>query len=552
MLTLLNPFAHEAPKIGPINYDQDSTIVKYRQLVNSTLTTLFGQGTSAVAISDAAKIVLNDENDTSIGYTYYEHPKCHWFFFPDTQPTMITSFAITYNYANGRNRGNMASCVLQASNDTTNGSDGTWHTGTWNNVMPVLHASVEANTRDITFPIWNIKCLRIGTTGIAWDLSDRIHTIKLTGTSYEPPSLDYGDYYWQYRFIFNNVQGGVAHPNLSFSELELIPTTGGADIVNSAQLTDSGDSWGGYVVSNLVDNNPASIWNLNWTPGTSYLNANFFSSQRLTEYTIQARSSFLDDTPTEWELWGMYGQDNPWELIETYTTPADWTPSEIRTFIAVAQTPSFIVGYSDAEVGLSATSITLAKPVGTVEADILVFVCLTRNKYQDVNGPEGGGWTLIKGVDIGLLDINEPWNQTYNEQGSIWWRPAGPTEPDTYSLGLVDQGDDYAAASLLTIRGVTGGAVHDVAISDTDTVGPINTADDGMVIGVFMSAYEPGKVFTNTDSNHVIHSVLDTAGELKLMTTSKAILTGGTEGPVTASGSMADHQLSALISFSPA
>ena len=137
--------------------------------------------------------------------------------------------------------------------------------------------------------------------------------------------------YSKYKFKVLAVQGGPSHTNVAFAEIELRETIGGADVTGSGTATASGDIGASYAAPYAVDNNATTMWNCGTGGFTDLWWAYDFGINKIIlEYTIQTRASYLDDSPTSWEIYGWNG--TAYELIKSQTTPATWTASEIRTF----------------------------------------------------------------------------------------------------------------------------------------------------------------------------------------------------------------------------
>lgn len=154
-------------------YDYTGGRVWYRKVESTTIANVFAAGlSSATELNASAKTSLNT-TQTTLGYSYYEHPQCFWFNF--TEAINISKFCILYGYANGR-AGNFSNVVLEVSSDSTDGVNGNWVTGYWSGI-PTYNSSEETNTRDIIFNMADITWLRVGTTGVAWSASPLIYSI---------------------------------------------------------------------------------------------------------------------------------------------------------------------------------------------------------------------------------------------------------------------------------------------------------------------------------------------------------------------------------------
>jgi hypothetical protein len=158
-------------------YDTDASQVWYRHAEGVSIQDLFDAGVGNATLLDSGQKTDLNCVQSSVGYHDYEWPQCFWFNFP--QAVHIDNFCILYGYADGR-AGDFSNLVIQASNDSTDGADGTWSTGTWNtDLMPSYDGTKEQNTRAVTFDISDYTWIRIGTTGVPWSASPLIYSILL-------------------------------------------------------------------------------------------------------------------------------------------------------------------------------------------------------------------------------------------------------------------------------------------------------------------------------------------------------------------------------------
>lgn len=455
-----------------VQYDQDETIVKYRERSNVTFWTVFNEGASAVPISSGAKVVLNDSADTSIGYDIYEHGKVHWFEFMQLLQSPI-KVAVLYNCANGRCTGNVQNFVVQASQDSRNGSDGTWYTGTYSGGYPILYANEATNIREITFPIGNIRMLRVACQGVAWKLSDRIHTIKIYTLDDERKHRDFRGGVWvsttqttvpivdMTRALFFNATVGVGTTiNVLLSNIRLSATITNTTSTSTAFL--------GFL-HELVGNVTAS--SLTSEPVT------FIRGQLESSIT----SSSITTTPTLNVLHELFAS----------------TSATTSTTVPILDNIVATMDWTGAGATAGVTNLAFTKPATTAEGDLLLVAVITRNKYISASGgPEGSGWNLLVGVDISTGGINNPWTKAYNEQAGVWWKIAGASEPSTFNLALQDSGTDYAYGYCVAVKDVT--SIKDWNISTTPTVASVEQQINRMVIGFWGTSYDNPEVFNGT------------------------------------------------------
>jgi hypothetical protein len=223
---------------------------------------------------------------------------------------------------------------------------------------------------------------------------------------------------------------------------------------------------------------------------------------------------------------------------------------------------AYVIGSSRGIAANGNTALTMAKPAGVKEGDILIAFVTTRNKYcSDSGGPEGSGWTLIKGVDVYEDSVVDPWVKGTDEQAGIWWKVAGDAEPSTYTVALVDNGvDDYAGGILTAIGGIVSPTVLDIStsISPSLTLPSVNSSNSGIVIALWGCSYDspfnsPDSIFwSNNSSAFEGLNWHNAGGNLSQMACSYVPPADGPTGDVTASSSSTfeEYLYEVLISFS--
>lgn len=109
-------------------FDIDGTEVGYRAQVGAAAT-VFNNGISSW-LNATSKSNLNKENREQ-SWSYADGTgttsACFWFFFPEVRE--ITHLAIVQPSSTGGNGGAVREMVIQGSDDSGNGVDGTWETG---------------------------------------------------------------------------------------------------------------------------------------------------------------------------------------------------------------------------------------------------------------------------------------------------------------------------------------------------------------------------------------------------------------------------------------
>lgn len=137
------------------------------------------------------------------------------------------------------------------------------------------------------------------------------------------------------------------------------------------------------------------------------------------------------------------------------------------------------VGFrSAASAAAEAASITISKPTGTVEGDLMI-ASFTGDGNAG-NAPTGpAGWTLGDEGNPGGGDGSNAWT-------AWWWKIAGPSEPASYDFSQTGSAD--SAGGIITLTGTHETTPIDthseaMATSNTPTASGITTtADDSMLV----------------------------------------------------------------------
>lgn len=137
----------------------------------------------------------------------------------------------------------------------------------------------------------------------------------------------------KYRFIFTANQGG-AYVGISEIVMRSIATDGADETTATGGAASALNYYGaGYEPSKAVDDNAATDWVSSTGPSsTLYWAFDFSANVKVVEYTIQARSSTFNQSPTAWLFQGYDEETAEWRTIKEEETEADWTASEVRKF----------------------------------------------------------------------------------------------------------------------------------------------------------------------------------------------------------------------------
>lgn len=145
----------------------------------------------------------------------------------------------------------------------------------------------------------------------------------------------------KWRILVLGAQGGWGYPTCALSEMQMRITPSGTDQCTGGTASADGDFGGSFPASQAFnDNGDADFWASNTTPGPPggwWLQYEFASAKNIVEYTIQARSGALDQTPVAWYL--QYYDGAAWQTVDIVGQEATWSASEIRTY-TVAGAPA--------------------------------------------------------------------------------------------------------------------------------------------------------------------------------------------------------------------
>lgn len=138
-------------------YDIDGTEVGYRYLTDVSLGTLFGNGISSWLTQTEKQNLNREDRAQTWGATDNGPGFGFWFFFPELRE--VTKLGLQFPSVP---ISSLSEVLIQGSNDTTNGMDGTWETAVYS--FPTPTADLD-NWRDSIFAVSfssSIKALRFG------------------------------------------------------------------------------------------------------------------------------------------------------------------------------------------------------------------------------------------------------------------------------------------------------------------------------------------------------------------------------------------------------
>lgn len=126
----------------------------------------------------------------------------------------------------------------------------------------------------------------------------------------------------------------------------------------------------------------------------------------------------------------------------------------------------FVPSFSAANVGASSGDVTINKPAGTAEGDLLVAYVLTfsQSGYGTPTIDTPAGWTK---------EIERTGDIYYsgNTHGAVFWKKAGASEPSTYTFTNAASSNTYGNVLMLRVVGADTTTPFDVSAS-TNTVAP--------------------------------------------------------------------------------
>lgn len=137
-------------------------------------TSVFGNGITSWLTSEQ-KIEMNDEDRVAIETSAYHFRICRWWFFPEKREVEAMSFGADALFGND--------FVLEGSNDTVNGIDGTWETATFPSGSPSVVAESDtwrAQIKPVSFS-GSYKVIRLHAYKNASTTTRNIYHIHLYG-----------------------------------------------------------------------------------------------------------------------------------------------------------------------------------------------------------------------------------------------------------------------------------------------------------------------------------------------------------------------------------
>lgn len=133
------------------------------------------------------------------------------------------------------------------------------------------------------------------------------------------------------------VQGGVGHGNGAIAEMQMRTSPGGSDECTGGAADATDNIGSGFEADKAFDNDAATMWNVA-TPIGKILKYEFAAAKDIVEYTIQARASFLADSPVTWTL--NYFDGTQFQIAHSVVDEPDWAGGETRTYSMVTFKPS--------------------------------------------------------------------------------------------------------------------------------------------------------------------------------------------------------------------
>jgi hypothetical protein len=236
-----------------------------------------------------------------------------------------------------------------------------------------------------------------------------------------------------------------------------------------------GDAWlqtggGASALDDLTDVSAASPTDgdvLQWNAsGSAWISTAFASGSGIAETLLDAKGDLIVASAADTAARLAVGTNG-------YVLVADSTATNGVKWAAAS---TLFAGAGATLVGTASTTgaspLTIAKPAGTTDGDLLLWAAQTTNSVPQAAGPDGAGWTNIVSFDT-----------SSNEYAVVWYKFAS-SEGTAYTM-THGSGDDTVAA-LVVFRGVS--SLYNSAYSVDTVAAPSLLGDpEGFHVCVWLS-----------------------------------------------------------------
>ena len=148
---------------------------------------------------------------------------------------------------------------------------------------------------------------------------------------------------------------------------------------------------------------------------------------------------------------------------------------------------SFIDGTELTSSNTGNTTISINKPTGTQQGDLLIIATMSRNSY--IGAPTGGAaWTEEEDYNVLVGSITTP--STSNDVWKLYTKIAGASEPSQYDFAITDDGTDAQVILCSAWRGASGIANFAALSNDIFTAPSINGSDGDVLISLHSTAFD--------------------------------------------------------------
>ena len=369
-----------------------------------------------------------------------------------------------------------------------------------------------------------------GTTG--WTLREGGGAIKLRSSS-DPAARIQAPYF----------QMGSYDPSSYYQDIDLV-----AQIpeVNSVADLDALEGSFEYLAwqSNYATNDPGMLQLQFLDSGSAVIGTHIGCFKMLNRYWRKTKLERPIPAGTQYARLIMYG-----DRTSGSETNANFDDLEAR--FKTKSLRAIPCGEGRAWAGNSDNILTITKPSGIQEGDLMVIHVVSRNKYitnYELMGNQG--WNQVIGADMGSNWLTVPWTQSANEQSAVWWKVAGPSEPATWDVNLYDNGTDYAVGTFMAVRGIANPKVLDKSYGRSTYAPSVAMKKGGAVFAFYGNANGNSYVGNYTET-------YDFQGHVNIFSYGNACAFGailtdtidGDTGDVTASGASTAYCCHGMVSF---
>ena len=201
---------------------------------------------------------------------------------------------------------------------------------------------------------------------------------------------------------------------------------------------------------------------------------------------------------------------------------------------------------STVENAVATTTMTIAKPSGTAEGDLLFAEITIGSATADVTPPTG--WTFIHRAEQGF---------EANLSLDTYYKIASSSEPSSYefilsvakrNVGSISAYTGVSASSPLDVHATSTGASSSAILAPSITT----TVDNALVIGIFSNGAENTTFGPPTEQTERVDHTAGSTSPASAEVADEIFASAGPTGTRTATTTVVDSWIAALVAFKPA